>query len=220
VLGLGDPSRHPRVPRPGLHRLGRGLRPHRPGHLGRRAADLRAGRRPARDRLRHGPHGRGLRGGGRHADPDRGLPRRSRRRARGPPGRPSLPLPPRAADHPRGRHRAAVADRRDGGVHPGGRSAPRAEDRHVRPCRGRQPASDRRPRSCGLRLGQACARGVRGDLHEGDRHGRDDHRGARGRDGQAQVHGGAARPEHMALLRRIKAAFDPNGILNPGKLGS
>jgi glycolate oxidase len=26
--------------------------------------------------------------------------------------------------------------------------------------------------------------------------------------------------EHMALLRRIKAAFDPHGILNPGKLGS
>ncbi len=27
-------------------------------------------------------------------------------------------------------------------------------------------------------------------------------------------------PEYLALLRRIKAAFDPNGILNPGKLGS
>jgi len=26
--------------------------------------------------------------------------------------------------------------------------------------------------------------------------------------------------EHMALLRRIKSAFDPQGILNPGKLGS
>jgi glycolate oxidase len=26
--------------------------------------------------------------------------------------------------------------------------------------------------------------------------------------------------DHMKLLRRIKAAFDPDGILNPGKLGS
>jgi len=27
-------------------------------------------------------------------------------------------------------------------------------------------------------------------------------------------------PDHVALLRRIKTAFDPHGILNPGKLGS
>jgi glycolate oxidase len=27
-------------------------------------------------------------------------------------------------------------------------------------------------------------------------------------------------PEQMALLRRIKGAFDPLGLLNPGKLGS
>jgi len=26
--------------------------------------------------------------------------------------------------------------------------------------------------------------------------------------------------DHVALLRRIKHAFDPQGILNPGKLGS
>ena len=26
--------------------------------------------------------------------------------------------------------------------------------------------------------------------------------------------------DQMALLRRLKAAFDPAGILNPGKLGS
>ena len=31
---------------------------------------------------------------------------------------------------------------------------------------------------------------------------------------------GASGSEHMALLRRIKTAFDPAGILNPGKLGS
>ena len=25
-------------------------------------------------------------------------------------------------------------------------------------------------------------------------------------------------PEEIALLKRVKAAFDPNGILNPGKI--
>jgi FAD/FMN-containing dehydrogenase len=39
------------------------------------------------------------------------------------------------------------------------------------------------------------------------------------RDASGRV-AGFATAEHVALLRRIKAAFDPKGILNPGKLGS
>ena len=46
------------------HRGGRGPRRDRAGPLGRRAADLRPGRRRARDRARHGAHGAGVRGGG------------------------------------------------------------------------------------------------------------------------------------------------------------
>ena len=65
-----------------------------------------------------------------------------------------------------------------------------------------------------------AARGLRRDLHGGHRAGRHDHRRARRRGGEAAVPAGALGADQMALLRRIKAAFDPAGILNPGKLGS
>ena len=69
--GLGCSPGHPRVPGSGLHRRGRGLRADRARHIGRRAADLRAGREPRRDRARSGADGAGERHGGRDLGADR-----------------------------------------------------------------------------------------------------------------------------------------------------
>ena len=100
---------------------------------------------PACDRARPAADGARLRGGGRDGGADRRVPGGGRRGARGAPCRAAVAVAPGAAHHPRGRDGAAVAHRRDGRVHPGGRPAPRAQDRHVRPRWRRQPASDRGP---------------------------------------------------------------------------
>ena len=100
-------------------------------------------------------------------------------------------------------------------------AAPRAQDRHVRPRGRRQPASDRGPRRRGRGRGataptppsmRSSPRAIElGGTITGE-HGVGS---VKLRYLERQL--GA---DHMALLRRIKAAFDPNGILNPGKLGS
>ena len=100
-------------------------------------------------------------------------------------------------------------------------AAPRPQDRHVRPRGRRQPASDRGPRSGATRarcdrahaaFDEIFARAIELDGTITGEHGIGS---VKLRYLERQL--GA---DHMALLRRIKAAFDPNGILNPGKLGS
>ena len=55
------------------------------------------------------------------------------------------------------------------------------------------------------------------DLRPGPGAGRDGVRRARRRAAQAALAGARARPASLALQRQIKRAFDPAGLLNPGK---
>jgi glycolate oxidase len=87
----------------------------------------------------------GLRDRGRDIGPHRRVCGGGERAARGAPRGAAGAFAPGAADPARGRDGAAVADRRDGRFHPGGRPASPAQDRHVRPRGRRQPASNRGP---------------------------------------------------------------------------
>ena len=202
----------------------RGLRAPGPAARRRRAAAVRrrrrAGRRSTRNLARMGEL---LRGRGRdRGDPGAAEVAESRGAARGPPLRAAGAVAAGLADDPRGRHGARprlaeMVERIDAIA-----AAHDADDRHLRPRRRRQPAPDRasstRHDDAAIERG---ARGLRRDLR----------RRASSSDGTITgEHGvGAAKlpylrarlgADQMALLRRIKAAFDPAGILNPGKLGS
>ena len=118
---------------------------HRPRHVGRRAADLRPGRRPGRDRPRHAAHGEacGAEGATWCGSPSRRRRPREVLEAR----RAALPSLSRLepltiledATVPRSRIAEMVEYIQEVA------RAPRAQDRHVRPRGRRQPASDRGP---------------------------------------------------------------------------
>ena len=65
-------------------------------------------------------------------------------------------------------------------------------------------------------MSRARPQGVRRNHGSGRRAWRHDHRRTRRRQAQAAVAGGPIGPEVMELNRRIKAALDPDNILNPG----
>ena len=96
--------------------------------------------------------------------------------------------------------------------------APRRADLHLRPRGRRQPPPDRRPRPGPARVPDAAWRGGGRHLQRRPAAGRHAHRRARGGGAEAALAGArswAGQPH--GLQRRIKAVFDPHGILNPGK---
>ena len=127
---------------------------------------------------------------------------------------------PGAADPPRGCDRATVADRRDGRFHPGRGQASQlkigtfghAGDGNLHPTAVLDSADEGAVQRARAAFDEIFARAIELNGTITGEHGIGI---AKLRYLERQL--GA---EHMALLRRIKAAFDPNGILNPGKLGS
>ena len=226
--GPGGRGRHPRragpgdpgVPRQPLRQRRRGLRPPRPGPPGRRPAPLRRRRHAGGGRAVAGHHGCDLRTGrcarGHHG------PRC--RRVRGVAHRAALLAAgagPARPDHaPRGRHRPAAEDRRDGRPDRGDQRPAPGRLRHLRSRRRRQPPPDDRLRPADgdarhraeAAFGEifAAAMDLGGTITG-------EHGVGAAKRGLPQARLGA---DQMALLRRLKAAFDPAGILNPGKLGS
>ena len=139
---------------------------------------------------------------------------------RRPPARLPGPGTARAAAH-RGRLRAQGRGAGDAGPRRGRRRAARRADRQHRARRRRQPApADQHP---ARRRGRAGARAGRLPRHHRRRAWRSaapsagEHGvGLLKRDGLAQE----LSPEVVAMQRAVKAALDPHGILNPGKVCS
>ena len=101
----------------------------------------------------------------------------------------------------RGRHRRDRADRAD-----------------RRPCRRRQfphAGADGYQRSQGDRTGGGVRRAAQ---RAGAAHGRHLHRRARHRAGQDRLHRSRRSAHGVDVMRTIKAALDPDNILNPGKI--
>ena len=216
----GRPARHPGVPRRPLHPRRRGLRPSGPGHAGRRAAAVRRRRQSRRSRAHRGDHGPGdararrrqcARGHGR---------RRVRSAARRPALRAAGPVPARWGDDARGRRRATFPAAGTGAPHRRDRRAARRPDRHLRARRGRKRAPHRLLRSADER-GRDRVAAAFADIFAAAIELGGTITGEHGV-GAAKLPFLAAQlgAPHHALLARIKHAFDPAGILNPGKLGS
>jgi D-lactate dehydrogenase len=93
-----------------------------------------------------------------------------------------------------------------------------ADHRHLRPCRQRQPARQHPlpPGRCRRERTRACraAKDLRADAGMGGTLSGEHGIGLAKRDFMAQ----AFTPETLATMRAIKAALDPDGILNPGKV--